>query len=356
VGVEQRILQIVQLTAIAVIAVSCYLVLRPFFSAILFALVVCISTWPIYLRLRKLVRERSSLAALLMIVLLMLVVIVPTALLAASLVDNVTTMVNTTKTFLENGTDSPPVWFNQIPLLGAWLTDFWRELVSGGKEAVTMLMELLVPTRKLLLVVARAIGHSVLHMVFAAFILFFLYRDGDALIEMLRNGVAKLAGSLGEKLLITIHRTIAGVVQGIFGAALAQAIVATVGFLIAGVPGALLLGAATFILSMIPIGPPMVWGAASVWLYYQGSYGWTIFMILWGVIGISSIDNIVKPYIISQGSELSLLLAVLGVFGGIIAFGFIGIFIGPPVLAVGLTLVKLWTVYPSTKTTRQLPR
>ena len=95
-----------------------------------------------------------------------------------------------------------------------------------------------------------------------------------------------------------------------------------------------------------PLGPPLVWGGATVWLLYQGSVGWAIFMVLWGLFAISSIDNFVKPYLISRSSSLPILLIVFGVFGGIVAFGFIGIFIGPPVLAVGLTLVQLWTAQP----------
>ena len=121
-----------------------------------------------------------------------------------------------------------------------------------------------------------------------------------------------------------------------------MAVVAVIGFMIAGVPAALLLGVGTFFLSLVPIGPPLMWGGATVWLIFQGETGWAIFMFLWGLLIISSTDNIVKPFLISRSSNLPLLLIVLGVFGGVIAFGFIGVFIGPPVLAVGLTLMQLW--------------
>ena len=138
-----------------------------------------------------------------------------------------------------------------------------------------------------------------------------------------------------------------GVIHGIFGTALVQALVALAGFLIAGVPAAFLLAVATFFLSVVPIGPPLIWGGATVWLVYNGQLGWAIFMALWGFLAISTIDNFVKPYLISRSSKLPLLLIVLGVFGGVIAFGFIGLFIGPPVLAIGLTLVQLWIAHRS---------
>ena len=351
---KQQILHFVQLAAIAIVAVSCYEVLHPFIPAILLAVVVCISTWPLYLRLRRALPGKPSLAALLMVLLLVVLVIGPSALLAVSLVDNLTAMVDVAKAFLDNGPIAPPAWLKETPLIGERLNGYWQGLASGGEEAVALLKELLDPARKFLLSAGKAIGESLLQMGFAAFIGFFFYRDGEAIVQALRNGLMKLTGGLGEELLTTIQNAVAGVVQGVFGAALAQAAVAVIGFLIAGVPGAFLLGTATFFLSMIPIGPPLLWGGASVWLFYQGSYGWAIFMAFWGVFVISSIDNVVRPYLISRGSHLPLLLVVFGVFGGLAAFGFIGIFIGPPILAVGLTLIQLWTAHPVAET--EIPR
>lgn len=347
---EECILQFIQLALIAIVFISCYLVIHPFIPAILFAMVVCISTWPLYLRLRSVLWEKPTLASLLMVMLLIMLVIIPSALLAFSLADNVTATFDTVKVFLEQGPIEPPVWLIEIPLFGERLNSYWQGLASGGKEAVMLFKELLEPVRNFLLNLGNVIGQSLLQMVFAAFIGFFFYRDGEALIQALRNGMAKLlAGSLGADPLALIHDTVTGVVHGIFGAALAQAIAATIGFFIAGVPGAFLLGAATFFLAMIPMGPTLLWGSASVWFLYQESYGWAIFMVLWGVLVISSIDNFVRSYLISRGSSLSLLLVFLGVSGGIVAYGFIGIFIGPPILAIGITLAQLWTAYPAAK-------
>lgn len=353
---ERHILQFIQLAVIAIVFISCYLVIHPFIPAILFAMVVCISTWPLYLRLRSVLGEKPALASLLMVMLLIMLVIIPSALLAVSLADNVTATFDTVKVFLERGPIEPPVWLKEMPLFGERLNSYWQGLASGGKEAVMLFKELLEPVRNFLLNLGNVIGQSLLQMVFAAFIGFFFYRDGEALIQALRNGMAKLlAGSLGAEPLTMIHQTVTGVVHGIFGAALAQAIAATIGFFIAGVPGAFLLGAATFFLAMIPMGPALIWGGASVWFLYQESYGWAIFMVLWGVLVISSIDNVVRPYLISRGSSLSFLLTFLGVTGGIVAYGFIGIFIGPAILAVGVTLVQLWTAQPAAKT-ENLPK
>jgi predicted PurR-regulated permease PerM len=131
------------------------------------------------------------------------------------------------------------------------------------------------------------------------------------------------------------------VVYGILGTALVQAVVAGIGFLIAGVPGAGLLAMLTFFLSAVPVGPPLVWLPAALWLFHQGSTGWGIFMLIWGM-GVSSLDNFVKPWLISQGSDMPFLLIFFGVIGGALAFGFIGVFIGPTLLAVGYRLVQEW--------------
>jgi predicted PurR-regulated permease PerM len=129
---------------------------------------------------------------------------------------------------------------------------------------------------------------------------------------------------------------------GIVGTAAAQGAVAMIGFLIAGVPPAVLLGFATFFLSMIPIGPPLIWGGAAVWLYDQGQTGWAIFLVLYGLLVISSIDNFLKPFLIARGAGVSILLVALGVIGGVLVFGFIGIFVGPVLLALGHRLFVRW--------------
>jgi predicted PurR-regulated permease PerM len=109
------------------------------------------------------------------------------------------------------------------------------------------------------------------------------------------------------------------------------------------VPGILLLGFATFVMSLVPVGPPLIWGGAAMWLFSEGKTGWGVFMLVWGLVLISGVDNVVKPMLISRGSSLPFLLVLLGVLGGVLAFGFVGLFIGPVLLAVGYSLIREWT-------------
>jgi predicted PurR-regulated permease PerM len=145
----------------------------------------------------------------------------------------------------------------------------------------------------------------------------------------------------GEVLDIIVGTT-RSVFIGIVGTAAAQGVAAFIGFLIAGVPAAFLLSVGTFVLSVVPMGPVLLWGGAAVWLYLQGDMGWAIFMLIWGAVVISSIDNFLKPLLIARGSTLSLGLIFLGVLGGVLAFGFIGVILGPVLLALGVALGREW--------------
>ena len=195
----------------------------------------------------------------------------------------------------------------------------------------------------MLLAMGTAAGQGLIQVLIAIFVAFFFYRDGERVQRLLLVAMERLAGAEhGSALITTAQNAVKGVVYGLLGTAFAQAAVAVVGFLIAGVPGAFLLGALTFILSLVPMGPVLIWGGAAAWLYFGDQTGWAIFMVIYGAAVISSVDNFVKPILMSRAGNLSMLLVVLGVFGGAVAFGFIGLFVGPALLAVGWSLTKLW--------------
>jgi predicted PurR-regulated permease PerM len=195
----------------------------------------------------------------------------------------------------------------------------------------------------------QLVAGGFLQLLLVVFVAFFFYRDGTRLAANLVAIVRRLGGALGEEMLTLSCNTVKGVMLGIFGTALAQSAVALIGFLMAGAPMPLLLALATFFLSVIPVGPPLIWGGAALWLYSHGDHGWAIFLALYGLLVISSVDNVVKPILISHSSHLPVLLVVLGVLGGVLAFGFIGIFLGPTLLAVGLTLITHWIALQNKK-------
>lgn len=338
--------RLARIALVTLLAVGCFLILQPFVAAILFAAIVCVTTWPLYAWLLKRLGDRPALTSSLMTLLLMLVVLLPMIFLAASLADAMPPLVDKLRSFVEHAAVAPPEWLRRVPLVGEQLDAYWHKLAENRDELNNLLKQFYDPTRKLLLKIVALTGEGLLQLVLVLFIAFFFYRDGPALVERLKSGSRMLAGALGEQMLALARNTVMGVMVGIVGTAAAQALVALIGFLIAGVPGAMLLAAATFFLSMIPIGPPLIWGAAAFWLYDQGQSGWAIFMVVYGVAVISSVDNFVKPLLISRTASLPILLIALGVFGGVLAFGFIGIFLGPVLLALGHVLAERWTAAP----------
>ncbi len=340
---EKRIEQIVQVSAIVLLVVGCLAVLQPFLGAILAAAILCFSTWPVYRFIEDWTGGRRWLAALAMTLLILLVLVVPLALIALSFSDDVPHLVENARELFARGLPGPPQWVAGIPLVGEQLDASWGELAESRDQLAGALKRFSQPASEFLVKAGLIIAEGVLQFTLIAFIGYFFYRDGAALIEALRNALSRVAGDLTERLLGIVGGTITGVVYGIVGTGLAQAVVALIGFLIAGVPGAIMLASLVFILSIIPAGPALIWVGATVWLAYNDQTGWAIFMALWGFFVVSGIDNIVKPLLISRGASLPFVLVLLGVFGGVLAFGFVGIFLGPTLLAVGYNLVRRWT-------------
>lgn len=336
--------QFAQIALVTALVVGCALVLLPFVAAILFAAVICVTTWPVYERLLERLKRRSALSATLMTLVLLVLFVVPLTMLTVSFAEGVSVAFGALKPLLEQGLPQhPPEFLRTLPFIGERIDAYWNSVASSREELSRLLREALEPARGILLQTGKAVGNALLQLALVVFVAFFFYRDGEAIAELLRTGARRLGGELGEHLLCASRSTVMGVMVGIVGTAAGQAAVALVGFLIAGVPGAMLLAAGTFFLSMVPVGPPLLWGGAAWWLYDQGEVGWAIFMVLWGTLVISSIDNFLKPFLISKTSSLPLLLIALGVFGGAFAFGLIGVFLGPTLLALGMMLVQHWT-------------
>ena len=339
----KRFEYLVQLFTVLVLVVGCFLVLRPFLAATLLAAVICITSWPVYESLLRRFKGRKNWAALTMTIALTLVVILPLTLVAYSLADNVTAVYEFIKHIIDKGPMEPPAWVASLPLVGHSLNDYWHLIANSHKEMAVLTKRVLEPAKDFMLAGGMILGQGVIEMSLSVFICFFFYRDGAAVSDFLNTAMGRIAGAHAQKIAVIIDKTVRNVMYGLLGSSLAQGIVATLGFAIAGVPAALVLGVATGILSLIPIGPPLIWGGAVVWLFYQGDAGWAVFMLLWGVVMISGVDNMVLPLMLSRDSNLPFILLLLGVMGGVVAFGFVGIFLGPTLLAVGFSLLKKWS-------------
>lgn len=346
--------QLIQIAMVALLLIGCIAVLLPFTGTLLFAIVICLTTLPIRNRLLTLCGGRSNLAALLLSILLLLLLVVPMALLSGTLADGVQMGIRYLKPMLESGVPADaPKWLADLPIFGTDIARYWQELVESREEMNALLRQVFDPTRKFALAAVALFAQGLLQLVLVIFFVFFIFRDAHIYADALLTGSRMLGGDLGERMLALAEGTVTGVMAGIVGTAAAQALVAMIGFIIAGVPGVIVLTFATFFFSMVPvIGATLIWLGAAIWLYQVGQTGWAVFMVLWGMFGISSVDNFLKPILISRSASLPLLLIVVGVFGGVLVFGFIGIFLGPTLLALGQVLIREWLAYavPETPT------
>lgn len=339
---QDRFDLIFRVAGAALVVVGIYLVVRPFISALLVAGVLAIATWPAYERLRGKLRGRSTWSATVMLLLILVTVIVPIALLAQAAGDHLPTLFAAIKGWTAEGGIRVPEQLRSIPVLGERAYEMLTSLLADRTQSTALLQRALEPAGKLSFALVRLLGDGLLQLLLVTFIVFFYYRDGERIAQLTQRISHRLSGEMSDEVLSIVVGTTRSVFISIVGTAAAQAIVAWIGFLIAGVPGAFLLSVGTFVLSVVPMGPVILWGGAAIWLYAQGDPGWAIFMVIWGAAVISSVDNFLKPLLIARGSTLSLALIFLGVIGGVLAFGFIGVILGPVLLALGIALGRAW--------------
>jgi predicted PurR-regulated permease PerM len=339
---ELKLDPIIRLAAAALLVVGCVLVLQPFAVAGLLAVVIASSVWPAHAAVRRLVRGNDTAAAGLVSLGLVALVLVPVAWLSVVAVDEVPSVVAEVAAWVPGALKAAPDWLHGVPVVGDWLAARWVHYAASREELAAVASQLIAPAQSAIVQGSVMIGSGLVTVAFALLISFFLLRDGEALVEGLRGALRRLAGEVGDELIGIVHGTVQSVIYGMIGTAAAQSVAATIGFLIVGLPGALALGAATFVLSVVPVGPPLVWAPGAVWLLRQGQPGWAVFLAIYGMVVISGIDNVVKPMIISRGVQLPFVLVLLGVLGGVLAFGFVGIFLGPTILAVSLALGRHW--------------
>lgn len=329
--------------ALALLAGGCVWVLWPFLTALVWAAILASTSWPGFLRLERAIGQRRMLAATLMTLLVTLLLLGPVVAVAVALAGNVAELTHAVTAVFKDGLPDAPAWLTDLPMLGQSLYDYWQKFAHDGPRLIAELQKLIKPAQDMALAGGRIVGQGVVDIALSVFLAFFFFLHGEALARQLGVALRRLAGERATHLLGIARGTVTGVIYGILGTGLAQGILATIGFAVAGVPGAVLLGVATFFMSVIPVGPPLIWGGAAIWLFQQGDPGWAAFVAGWGFFVVSMVDNLIKPLIISRGSSLPFAIVFLGVLGGVLGFGVIGAFLGPALLAVGYRLALEWT-------------
>jgi len=334
--------RVIGLIAAGILAVGCFLVLRPFVSALLWALILAYTTWPAF----QFLRERTGLspgwAALAMVTAEFLLIGLPIALATPTSREEIEALRLSVERLLVGSLPSFAVWLSGLPLVGAWIGGWIGGLDTTLQGLFGVARPFAGTIAQSALAVLLAVLSGLAELLLAICLAFFFYRDGPAMAAQAARVMQKLTGARTKRLILLTGNVTRGVVYGLLGTAVVQGLMTAFGFWLAGVPQPVLLGVVAGVISILPVGAPLVWIPATIWLFTQGETGWGLFMLVYGALGISSVDNIIRPWLISRGADLPILLTLLGAIGGVLAFGFLGLFLGPVLLAVGYSLLRDW--------------
>lgn len=338
-------------TTLAVLALAALLaavlrILWPFLGALLWAAMIVVATWPMLKGLERIFGGRRGLAVAAMTLLLLLVLVVPLTVIVDALIDNVPRVAG----LFRNLTSAPlpplPNWIARLPLVGHPLAEFWSGLASTGLgELAQHAVPYAGAVSRWALGQVGTLGFVLLHFLLTVAIAAILYASGERAARLLLRFGRRLAGSQGEGAVRLAGQAIRGVALGVGVTAIVQALLAGIGLAIAGVPLAVLLTGVTLMLCIAQVGAAPVLLPAIGWLYLEGDNGMATFLLIWSIV-VMSLDNVLRPVLIRLGADLPILLIFAGVIGGLLAFGLVGIFVGPVVLAVAYTLLEAWLAEP----------
>jgi predicted PurR-regulated permease PerM len=327
---------------IGILIAASFWILRPFLSAIVWATIIVIATWPLLLKLQQRLWGRRGLAVTVMTVVLLLVIVVPllvSVIAIAGKADDITAKVKLLSSFT---VPPPPQWVGGIPVAGKKLAEKWQYFAGLSNEELSAQITPYAQTA-LRWFAARAGGIAavLLQFLLTVIVSAIMYAGGDTAASGIRSFAMRLAGPRGEEVAVLAAKAIRSVALGIVVTALIQTAIGGTGLIISGVPGAPVLIALVFMFCIAQLGPILVMVPAVIWLYWKGDPLWGTVLLIFTIIA-GTIDNVIRPVLIKKGADLPLIMIFAGVIGGLIAFGIVGLFIGPVVLAVTYTLLKAW--------------
>jgi predicted PurR-regulated permease PerM len=327
---------------IALLIASTFWVLRPFLVAILWATIVTVAAWPRFMKLEAFVGGRRKLAVAIMTAVILLVVFVPVTLALATIVRNANRITTEIRSFATMSLPASPGWLARVPFAGERIAGTWDRFAALDPEQRTAaLTPYLQTSLQWFVAKAGSIGTMLLQFLLTTIIAAILFANGETVREGILRFARRLAGQPGYEVAILAAHAIRSVVLGVVVTALIQTVIGGAGLLLSGVPATSLLTAAMLFFCLSQLGPTPVLLPATIWLYWSGRTGWGTALLLIAVVA-GTIDSFVRPVLIRRGADLPLLLIFAGVIGGLIAFGIIGLFIGPVILAVTYTLLKAW--------------
>ena len=322
-------------------------ILLPFLPSMLWSAFIVITVWPGLAWLQNRFRWNRAACALLLAVALIGFVIGPLLAGIFALAEHGETLVLDTKAAVERIPEEPPAWMADLPGVGPWLAQIWRDATSGDAGLRAQLGPAVKVSGSWLFSQVGAVGELFLQFLLVVVFALVFYLNGQTLDALTQRLADRLGGEHALQARDQARQAIRAVALGVVLTALLQAGLALIGLLLAGVPLAILLAFVCFLLAIAQFGAALPLLAVAGWLYWgQGEAGWAVFMVVWGLVVVGGVDNIIRPLLMTRGMSMPLTLVFLGVIGGLIAYGLIGVFLGPILVVVAYTLLLAWLAEP----------
>ena len=336
-----------RLLLIGSLLLAVFYILLPFLPSMLWSAFIVITAWPWLAWLQDRFRWKRAACALLLAVTLIGFVIGPLLAGIFTVAEHGETLFLDAKAAVEKIPDEPPAWVGELPLMGPRLAETWREAASGDASLRARLGPAVQASGRWLFRQVGAVGELFVQFLLVVVFTLVFYLNSETLDDLSRRLADRIGGDRALEARDQARQAIRAVALGVGLTALIQATLALIGLLIAGVPMAILIAFACFRLAIAQVGATLPLLIVAGWLYWsQGEAGWAAFMAIWGMIVVGGADNFIRPLLITRGMSMPMTLVFLGVIGGLLAYGLIGVFLGPTLVAIAYTLLLAWLAEP----------
>ena len=318
-----------------------FMVMQPFIVPVIWAAVLSYSTWGWSGTINRWCGNNRTLGSLAMTLLLTAAVIVPTASIVWLLSDEVGDAYRETVSALSQRRELPAALLH-LPFAGPWLQDLNTRMHDDPQALRNAVQSLLSSSMGEMRGLVGGVSRNLGKMFITVVALFFFYRDGDRFASQLRVVLEQIVGRRSGDYLDAIGKTVKAVLLSLLLCAVSQGVLAGVAYWAAGVPAPIFAAAVTTVAALIPFAVPVVWGSLVIWLFSTGETLPAIGLLVWCATVVSWIDNVIRPMVIGSSTGIPFLLVLFGVLGGLGAFGLVGLFVGPALLAVLLAVWREW--------------
>ncbi len=341
-GGGRRLLLAVLLVGLALL---CLLILEPFLTAILWAAILAYASWPVYGRLRRLMHGLDTLPALLMTLILACAVILPVLWVLVVVQGELIYAYQQLTGYLAQGPHLLPDFVRNIPWFGPRLQDTVNQYSADPTALAREFSAWMLHWASELGKLVGGVGRNLVKLTLTLLTLFFFYRDGATIVNQTRQVIQGFFADRLDSYVIMAGRMTRAVVYGMLITALTQGLIAGIGYWIVGLGAPVLLAVLTGVLSIVPlVGTAIVWLPVGIWVLSTGHVLKGIILLAWGALLVHPADNVLRPILISNATRVPFLLVMFGALGGLAAFGLLGLFIGPVVLAVAMAIWREWSV------------